>query len=115
MAWPPARLAAAMSAAELFEARTLRDFTCEQRHCFIGRVPGPSAALALARVCPVPVVERQFAAVWPGGTFGTLCKSARQLLYAVPLAGILFFFPRLPGAFWALPVRPRPSPAWAMK
>ncbi len=33
-----------------------------------------------------------------------LLLAARTLLYAVPLAVVLFmFFPRLPGAFWALP------------
>jgi transglutaminase-like putative cysteine protease len=43
----------------------------------------------------------------PAGGFGNraaLLLAGRTLLYAVPLALVLFvFFPRLPGAFWALP------------
>ncbi|HEY3784969.1 MAG TPA: DUF3488 and transglutaminase-like domain-containing protein [Steroidobacteraceae bacterium] len=41
------------------------------------------------------------------GSFGTraaMALAARSLLYALPLAVALFlFFPRLPGAFWAIP------------
>jgi transglutaminase-like putative cysteine protease len=43
----------------------------------------------------------------PAGGFGNraaLLLAGRTLLYAAPLALVLFvFFPRLPGAFWALP------------
>ncbi|HEV7432099.1 MAG TPA: DUF3488 domain-containing protein, partial [Steroidobacteraceae bacterium] len=107
-----ATLLAAMSAAKLFEARTLRDW----------RVLNGATLFLLLAACldrqqlwrlPVYALCLWLSAGSLRGLAGgealpattLLRESARQLLYAVPLAALLFlFFPRLPGAFWALPV-----------
>ena len=106
-----ATLLAAMSAAKLFEARTLRDWqvlngatlflllaACLDRQQ-LWRLPVYALCLWLS-VSSVRGLGG--GAALPTTTL--LRESARQLLYATPLAAILFlFFPRLPGAFWALP------------
>ncbi len=106
-----ATLLAAMSAAKLFEARTSRDWqvlngatlflllaACLDRQQ-LWRLPIYGACLWL---CAASL--RGFGGGHPLPAPTLLRESARQLLYAVPLAAILFlFFPRLPGAFWALP------------
>ncbi len=106
-----ATLLAAMSAAKLFEARKTRDWhvlngatvflllaACLDRQQ-LWRLPAYALCLWLSAAslrglgggAALPIVT-------------LLRESARQLLYALPLAAILFlFFPRLPGAFWALP------------
>jgi transglutaminase-like putative cysteine protease len=106
-----ATLLAAMSAAKLFEARTLRDW----------RVLNGATLFLLLAACldrqqlwRLPVyglclwLSVSSARGLAGGTAlpatTLLREAARQLAYAVPLAAVLFlFFPRLPGAFWALP------------
>ena len=105
-----ATLLGAMTAAKLFEARSRRDWyvisgatlflllaACLDRQQ-LWRLPLYALALWLIAASlrslaggiaiPVPTLLRE---------------SARQLLYAVPLAIVCFlFFPRLPGAFWAI-------------
>jgi protein-glutamine gamma-glutamyltransferase len=106
-----ATLLAAMTAAKLFEARTLRDWlvingatlflllaACLDRQQ-LWRLPIYALCLWLSTASLRGLAG---GAPLPGATL--LRESARQLLYAVPLATVLFlFFPRLPGAFWALP------------
>ena len=106
-----ATLLAAMSAAKLFEARTSRDWqvlngatlfllmaACLDRQQ-LWRLPVYALCLWL---CTSSLRGLAGGAALPAGTL--LRESARQLLYAAPLAAILFlFFPRLPGALWALP------------
>ena len=104
-------LLTAMTAAKLFEARASRDWyvicgaslflllaACLDRQQ-LWRLPVYAACLwlcaaalrGLAGGTPLPVVT-------------LLRDAARQLLYGLPLAVVFFlFFPRLPGAFWALP------------
>ena len=107
-----ATLLAAMTAAKLFEARSLRDWhvingatlflllaACLDRQQF-WRLPVYALCLWLSASS-----LRGLAGGAALPTTTLLRESARQLLYAVPLAVVLFlFFPRLPGAFWALPV-----------
>jgi transglutaminase-like putative cysteine protease len=106
-----ATLLAAMSAAKLFEARTIRDW-----HVLNGATLFLLLAACLDRQqlwrLPVYAVCLWLSAASLRGLGGgaalptrTLMReSALQLAYAVPLAAILFlFFPRLPGAFWSLP------------
>lgn len=105
-----ATLLGAMTAAKLFESRSRRDWyvisgatmflllaACLDRQQ-LWRLPLYALSLwliaaslrSLAGGAPVPVPT-------------LLRESARQLLYAVPLAILCFlFFPRLPGAFWAI-------------
>jgi len=106
-----ATLLAAMTAAKLFEARTLRDWyvivgatlfllmaACLDRQAF-WRLPVYALSLWL---CVAVLRGLAGGAALPAAAL--LRGSLRQLLYAVPLAVVLFlFFPRLPGAFWALP------------
>ena len=106
-----ATLLAAMTATKLFEARSLRDWrvingatlflllaACLDRQQ-IWRLPIYALCLWLSAASLRGLAG---GAALPAATL--LRESARQLLYAVPLAVILFlFFPRLPGAFWALP------------
>ncbi|HEV7432480.1 MAG TPA: DUF3488 and transglutaminase-like domain-containing protein, partial [Steroidobacteraceae bacterium] len=106
-----ATLLAAMSAAKLFEARSLRDWqvlngatlflllaACLDRQQ-LWRLPLYALCLWLSASS---LRGLGGGAALPAGTL--LRESMRQLLYAAPLAAILFlFFPRLPGAFWALP------------
>ena len=106
-----ATLLAAMSAAKLFEARSPRDWrvingatvflllaACLDRQQ-LWRLPLYALCLWLSLSS---VRGLGGGAPLPASTL--LRESARQLLYAAPLAAILFlFFPRLPGAFWALP------------
>jgi transglutaminase-like putative cysteine protease len=106
-----ATLLTAMTAAKLFEARASRDWyvicgaslflllaACLDRQQ-LWRLPVYAACLWLCAAAlrglnggtPLPVVT-------------LLRDAARQLLYGLPLAIVFFlFFPRLPGAFWALP------------
>ena len=106
-----ATLLTAMTAAKLFEARASRDWyvicgaslflllaACLDRQQ-LWRLPVYAVCLwlcaaalrGLAGGTPLPVVT-------------LLREAARQLLYGLPLALVFFlFFPRLPGAFWALP------------
>ncbi len=106
-----ATLLAAMSAAKLFEARRLRDW-----HVLNGATLFLLLAACLDRQqlwrLPVYALCLWLSASSLRGLGGgaalpattLLRESARQLLYALPLAAVLFlFFPRLPGAFWALP------------
>jgi protein-glutamine gamma-glutamyltransferase len=107
-----ATLLAAMTAVKLFEARSLRDWrvingatlflllaACLDRQQ-IWRLPIYALCLWLSAAS-----LRGLAGGAPLPATTLLRESARQLLYAVPLALVLFlFFPRLPGAFWALPV-----------
>lgn len=106
-----ATLLAAMSAAKLFEARTFRDW-----HVLNGATLFLLLAACLDRqqLWRLPVYALclwlsagSLRGLGGGGALPAttlLRESARQLLYAIPLAAILFlFFPRLPGAFWALP------------
>jgi protein-glutamine gamma-glutamyltransferase len=106
-----ATLLAAMAAAKLFEARTLRDW-----HVLNGATLFLLLAACLDRqqLWRLPVYAlclwlsaSSLRGLGGGAALPTttlLRESARQLLYAVPMATILFlFFPRLPGAFWALP------------
>ena len=105
-----ATLLGAMTAAKLFEARSRRDWyvisgatlflllaACLDRQQ-LWRFPLYAISLwlvaaslrSLSGGAPIPVPT-------------LLRESARQLLYAVPLAIVCFlFFPRLPGAFWAI-------------
>jgi transglutaminase-like putative cysteine protease len=106
-----ASLLAAMSAAKLFEARTRRDWqvlngatlflllaACLDRQQ-LWRLPVYGLCLWLSAAS-----LRGLGGGAPLPARTLLHESARQLLYAAPLAAILFlFFPRLPGAFWALP------------
>jgi transglutaminase-like putative cysteine protease len=106
-----ATLLAAMSAAKLFEARTLRDWQVLNGATLFLLL---AACLDRQQLWRLPVYAM---CLWlsasslrglGGGaalpTTTLLRESARQLLYAAPLAAILFlFFPRLPGTFWALP------------
>ncbi len=106
-----ASLLAAMSAAKLFEARTRRDWlvlngatlflllaACLDREQ-LWRLPVYALCLWLSASS---LRGLGGGAPLPAGTL--LLESARQLAYAAPLAAVLFlFFPRLPGAFWALP------------
>ncbi len=106
-----ATLLASMSAAKLFEARTSRDWqvlngatlflllaACLDRQQ-LWRLPVYGLCLWL---CVSSLRGLGGGGAIPARTL--LRESARQLLYALPLAAILFvFFPRLPGAFWALP------------
>ena len=105
-----ATLLVAMTAAKLFEARSRRDWyvisgatlflllaACLDRQQ-LWRLPLYALCLWLSAAAlrglaggaalPVPTLLRE---------------SARQLVYALPLAIVCFlFFPRLPGAFWAM-------------
>ncbi|MDE2219488.1 MAG: DUF3488 domain-containing protein [Gammaproteobacteria bacterium] len=105
-----ATLLVAMTAAKLFEARANRDWyvicgatlflllaACLDRQQ-LWRLPLYALCLllclgalrGLSGGAPVPVATQ-------------LRESARQLLYALPLAVLCFLvFPRLPGAFWSL-------------
>ena len=106
-----ATLLAAMTAAKLFEARALRDWhvitaatlflllaACLDRQQ-LWRLPVYALCLWLSAAA---LRGLSGGAALPVATL--LRESARQLLYALPLAIVLFLcFPRLPGAFWALP------------
>jgi protein-glutamine gamma-glutamyltransferase len=106
-----ATLLAAMTAAKLFEARGPRDWyviiaatlflllaACLDRQQ-LWRLPTYALCLWLAAAALRGLAG---GAVPPATTL--LRESGRQLLYALPLAVVLFvFFPRLPGAFWTLP------------
>jgi len=106
-----ATLLAAMTAAKLFEARTVRDWfvisgatlflllaACLDRQQ-LWRLPLYALNLWLVLATLRGLAGGENLAAAP-----LLRGAARQLLYAVPLAVVLFlFFPRLPGAFWALP------------
>ena len=105
-----ATLLVAMTAAKLFEARASRDWLV---------ICGATLFLLLAacldrqQIWRLPVYASCLwlsAAALRGLAGGKeparvlLRESARQLLYATPLAIAFFvFFPRLPGAFWTLP------------
>ena len=105
-----ATLLAAMTAAKLFEARALRDWyvivgatlflllaACLDRQQ-LWRVPLYALSLWLS-----VAALRGLGGGAPQTAPTLLRASARQLLYALPLAIVLFlFFPRLPGAFWSL-------------
>ncbi|MGH8254193.1 MAG: DUF3488 domain-containing protein, partial [Steroidobacteraceae bacterium] len=105
-----ATLLTAMTAAKLFEARSRRDW-------FV--ISGATMFLLLAacldrqQLWRLPLyalslwlIAASLRALAGGATVAVptlLRESARQLLYAVPLAILCFlFFPRLPGAFWAI-------------
>jgi len=107
-----ATLLSGMCAAKLFEARSLRDWQI---------IVGATLFLLLAACLDAQQLWRlplYALCLWlcaaalrgmAGGArppLGTLLReSGRQLLYALPLTVVLFlFFPRLPGAFWAIPV-----------
>ena len=106
-----ATLLAAMTAAKLFEARAARDWyviiaatlflllaACLDRQQ-LWRLPTYALCLWLDAAA---LRGLSGGAVPPATTL--LRESGRQLLYALPLAILLFlFFPRLPGAFWTLP------------
>ena len=106
-----ATLLAAMTAAKLFEARSIRDWyvicgatlflllaACLDRQQ-IWRLPLYAMCLWLSAAA---LRGLSGGAALPAATL--LRESARQLLFALPLAVVLFLcFPRLPGAFWALP------------
>ena len=105
-----ATLLVAMTAAKLFEARSTRDW-----HVICGATLFLLLAACLDRQqfwrLPVYVLCLWLSAASLRGLTGgapltaptLLRESARQLLYALPLAIVCFlFFPRLPGAFWAL-------------
>ncbi len=105
-----ATLLAAMTAAKLFEARAIRDWyvivgatlflllaACLDRQQ-LWRLPLYAFSLWLS-----VAALRGLGGGAPQGAPTLLRESARQLLYALPLAIVLFlFFPRLPGAFWSL-------------
>jgi transglutaminase-like putative cysteine protease len=105
-----ATLLAAMTAAKLFEARAIRDWyvivgatlflllaACLDRQQ-LWRLPLYAISLWLS------VATLRSLGGGAAQSAPTLLRdSARQLLYALPLAIIFFlFFPRLPGAFWSL-------------
>jgi transglutaminase-like putative cysteine protease len=106
-----ATLLAAMTAAKLFEARAPRDWyviiaatlflllaACLDRQ-ELWRLPAYALCLWLDAAA---LRGLSGGVVPPAATL--LRESGRALLYAVPLAIVLFlFFPRLPGAFWTLP------------
>jgi len=106
-----ATLLAAMTAAKLFEARAARDWyviiaatlflllaACLDRQQ-LWRLPAYALCLWLDAAA---LRGLSGGAVPPAATL--LRESGQQLLYAVPLALVLFlFFPRLPGSFWTLP------------
>jgi len=105
-----ATLLAAMTAAKLFEARAIRDWyvivgatlflllaACLDRQQ-LWRLPLYALSLWLS-VATLRSLGGGAAVSAPT----LLRESARQLLYALPLAIVFFlFFPRLPGAFWSL-------------
>lgn len=105
-----ATLLAAMTAAKLFEARAIRDWyvivgatlflllaACLDRQQ-LWRLPLYAFSLWLS-----VAALRGLGGGAPQPAPTLLRESARQLLYALPLAIVLFlFFPRLPGAFWSL-------------
>ena len=106
-----ATLLASMTAAKLFEAHARRDWyvllgatlflllsACLDQQQLL-RVPLYAACLWLCTAA-LRGLERR---VQPPAR-ELLGAAGRQLLYALPLAAVLFLFvPRLPGAFWALP------------
>ena len=105
-----ATLLAAMTAAKLFEARAIRDW-----YVIVGATLFLLLAACLDRQqlwrLPLYAISLWLSVATlrslGGGAAQSaprlLGDSARQLLYAVPLAIIFFlFFPRLPGAFWSL-------------
>lgn len=106
-----ATLLTAMTAAKLFEARANRDWyvicgaslflllaACLDRQQ-LWRLPVYAACLWL---CAAALRGLDGGTPLPAPTL--LRAAARQLLYGLPLAIVFFlFFPRLPGAFWALP------------
>jgi protein-glutamine gamma-glutamyltransferase len=106
-----ATLLTAMTAAKLFEARAPRDWyviiaatlflllaACLDRQQ-LWRLPIYALCLWLDAAA---LRGLSGGAVPPAPTL--LRESARQLVYGLPLALVLFlFFPRLPGAFWTLP------------
>ncbi|HEX9474486.1 MAG TPA: DUF3488 domain-containing protein, partial [Steroidobacteraceae bacterium] len=105
-----ATLLAAMTAAKLFEARAIRDW-----YVIVGATLFLLLAACLDRQqlwrLPLYAISLWLSAAalraLNGGTAQSaptlLRDSARQLLYALPLAIIFFlFFPRIPGAFWSL-------------
>lgn len=106
-----ATLLASMTAAKLFEARARRDWyvllggtlflllsACLDRQQLL-RVPLYAACLWTCTAA-LRGLERHAA---PRAT-ELLGSAGRQLLYALPLAAVLFLFvPRLQGAFWSLP------------
>jgi transglutaminase-like putative cysteine protease len=105
-----ATLLVAMTAAKLFEARARRDWyvicgatlflllaACLDRQQ-LWRLPLYASCLLL---CLAALRGLSGGAPLPAATL--LRESARQVLYALPLALLCFlFFPRLPGAFWSL-------------
>src|SRR5260221_4101285 len=105
-----ATLLAALTAAKLFEARAIRDWyvivgatlflllaACLDRQQ-LWRLPLYALSLWLS-VATLRSLGGGAAVSAPT----LLRESARQLLYALPLAIVFFlFFPRLPGAFWSL-------------
>lgn len=106
-----ATLLAAMSAAKLFEARTVRDWQVLNGATLFLLL---AACLDRQQLWRLPIYGlclwlsasslRGLGGGAPLSVSILLRESSRQLLYAAPLAAILFlFFPRLPGAFWALP------------
>ena len=106
-----ATLLTAMTAAKLFESRATRDWyvilgaalflllaACLDRQQ-LWRLPCYAAALWL---CSAALRGLDGGANQPPALL--LRGAGRQLLLALPLGLLLFlFFPRLPGAFWALP------------
>lgn len=106
-----ATLLTAMTAAKLFEARALRDW-----YVILGGAVFLLLAACLDRQqlwrLPLYAVTLWLCAAALRGLDGganqpalrLLRGAGRQLLLALPLGLLLFvFFPRLPGAFWALP------------
>ena len=105
-----ATLLVAMTAAKLFETRARRDWyvicgatlflllaACLDRQQ-LWRLPLYALCLLL---CLAALRGLSGGAALPAAIL--LRESARQLLYALPLALLCFlFFPRLPGAFWSL-------------
>lgn len=74
----------------------LETWLCCATFAIVAYPPGKSAA-ALPAAAPSEPVPRF-------GNRAAVLLAGRTLLYALPLALVLFvFFPRLPGAFWALP------------
>ncbi len=106
-----ATLLASMTAAKLFEARARRDWyvllggtlflllsACLDRQQLL-RVPLYAACLLM---CAAALRGLERRGQPPAREL--LGSAGRQLLYALPLAAVLFLFvPRLPGAFWSLP------------
>jgi transglutaminase-like putative cysteine protease len=106
-----ATLLTAMTAVKLFEARASRDWYVI---CSASLFLLLAACLDRQQLWRLPLYAVCLwlcAAALRGLAGGTalhaltlLRESARQLLYGLPLAIVFFlFFPRLPGAFWALP------------